>query len=434
MHKITNCLVRNGDYVIVKKNNFKKVHKVSERSILILGKEQIETKCIVGKEFWTTFEVIPSENNKEIYTLLPVIKAESLDKLNYDLPCGLDNRSINDDGTSQQLTKDEILGLRKAGKSSREIVSSLIENSSSFCAKTEYSQQKYIRKKEKKYFQYLTICRPTIELLHEIYFHQDYTKISCLRVDTLAQTLSYCDIKSAGMYLLYDSGSSGLPAASILNRIGSNTDGSLLHIHPGSEAQMAIIHAMNFPEEQLNRLHNISITKFIKRVIKVEIVRSNLSVKTANSSPNNEIKPNSRASFSEPQMATETSIMQNELKRKNTELSGPSFPKKESKISDAMDHLKTERAEALVVIAREHPRNLIEFLIPFLKKSRPFVIYHSSREPLQDTYVLLKQKFTVVNLKLFSTFLRSYQVLTDRTHPDIVSNNQSGYILTGYLV
>lgn len=434
MHGITNCLVRNGDYVIVKKKNFKKVHKVSESSILILGKEQIETKCIVGKAFWTTFEVIPSEYNKEIHTLLPVMKAESLDKLNHDLPSGLDNRSINDDGTSQQLTKEEILGLRKAGKSSKEIVSSLIENSSSFCAKTEYSQQKYIQKKEKKYFQYLTICKPTIELLQEIYFHQDYMKISCLRVDALAQTLSYCDIKSAGIYLLYDSGSSGLPAASILNRIGSNTDGSLIHIHPGNEAQMTIIHAMNFPEEQLNRLHSISITKFIKRVINVEIVESNLSVNTADSCPNNEMKPNSQGPFSEPQLATETSIIQSQLKRKNSELSGPSFPEKKSKISDAMDHLKTERAEGLVVIAREHPLNLIETLVPFLKKSRPFVIYHSNREPLQDTYVLLKQKFTVVNLKLFSTFLRSYQVLTDRTHPNIVTNNPSGYILTGYLI
>ena len=419
-----NCLVRDGDYVIVKKKNFKKVHKVSESSILTLGKVQIETKGILGKAFWTTFEVIPSENNKVINTLLPIIKAESLDKLKHALPSGLDNRSINDDGSSQQLSKEEILDLRKAGKSSKEIVSYLIENSSSFCAKTEYSQEKYIRKKEKKYFQYLTICRPTIELLQEIYYQQDYMKISCLRMDTLAQILSYCDIKSDGIYLLYDSGSSGLPASSMLNRIGSNTDGSLINIHPGNEAQTTIIHAMNFPEEQLNRLHNISISKFIKNRCKIEkSVDSTLSVETDNSHLDQEVKL--------------STTKQSQLKRKNTEqLCGWSDrPEKKSKtISDAMDCLKAERAEGLVVIAKEHPLNLIETLIPFLKKSRPFVIYHSNREPLQDTYITLKQKYTVVNLKLFSTFLRSYQVLTDRTHPDILTSNANGYILTGYLI
>lgn len=92
------------------------------------------------------------------------------------------------------------------------------------------------------------------------------------------------------------------------------------------------------------------------------------------------------------------------------------------------------KADGLAIVAREHPLNIIKELIPFVKFSRPFVIYHSHREPLQETYVELKKRTDVTNVKLFSNFLRSYQILPDRTHPEITTNDCGGYLLTGYTV
>jgi len=100
----------------------------------------------------------------------------------------------------------------------------------------------------------------------------------------------------------------------------------------------------------------------------------------------------------------------------------------------AVDLLNSSKAHGLTIVAKEHPLQIANALLPFLGLSRPFVIFHAHREPLQETYMELKQKRNVINVRLFTNFLRSYQVLPDRTHPDILMSDTGGYILTGYLV
>ncbi|XP_043472640.1 tRNA (adenine(58)-N(1))-methyltransferase non-catalytic subunit TRM6 [Leptopilina heterotoma] len=433
MHN-TNNLIKEGDYVIIRKENFMKVHRVSKNSIFTITKDDVDTSSIIGKPFWTTFEIVPSSKGESINNLQPVTKAEMLEKLRFDsLKSGVDNRLINDNGTSQQLSKQKILDLRKAGKSGKEIVQTLIENSTSFSTKTEYSQEKYIRKKGKKYFQYLTICRPTIALLQELYFRQDYYKINSIRMDTLAQIISYSDIKSDGVHLLYDSGSLGLVAASILNRIGANTSGSLINLYLGNDPQNTAVKAMNFPSDLLNRLTNLNLKDLIQskeRVAKIPPTESK------EDSP--EILKTEKQSTAESGTEcaeNKESSEDNSRKRKtptdtDTDLES-NVPQKKSKTC-ATNLLSTTKVDSLVIVAREHPLNIVELLINFVKKSRPFVIFHTNREPLQEIYVLLKQKYRVVNLKLFTNFLRSYQILTDRTHPDILTSSCNGYLLTGY--
>jgi len=53
---------------------------------------------------------------------------------------GSDNRNLLDDGTSQKLTRDEIMSMKESGASAETIVETLIDNSTSFSNKTEYSQ------------------------------------------------------------------------------------------------------------------------------------------------------------------------------------------------------------------------------------------------------------------------------------------------------
>lgn len=443
MHN-TNNLIKEGDYVIIRKENFMKVHRVSKNSIFTITKDDVDTSSIIGKPFWTTFEIVPSSKGNSISVLQSVTKAETLEKLRFDsLKSGVDNRLINDNGTSQQLSKEKILDLRKAGKSGKEIVQTLIENSTSFTTKTEYSQEKYIRKKGKKYFQYLTICRPTIALLQELYFRQDYYKINSLRMDTLAQILSYSDIKSDGVHLLYDSGTLGLVAASILNRIGANTSGSLINLYLGNDPQNTAVKAMNFPSDLLNRLTNLNLKTVIQSKEsfgKFPSIESKEDSKIFSKTLETSTEEQSTTECETESIANDDSIepssTEDNSRKRKTATDGETdiesnVPQKKSKIS-ATNLLNTTKVDGLVIVAREHPLNIVELLINFVKKSRPFVIFHTNREPLQEIYVLLKQKYRVVNLKLFTNFLRSYQVLTDRTHPDILTSSCNGYLLTGY--
>lgn len=63
---------------------------------------------------------------------------------------GADNRELGDTNTAQTLNQDDIKQMKMDGKGGKDIIDALIENSASFAAKTVFSQEKYIRKKQKK--------------------------------------------------------------------------------------------------------------------------------------------------------------------------------------------------------------------------------------------------------------------------------------------
>ena len=47
----------------------------------------------------------------------------------------------------------------------------------SFQGKTEYSQAKYVRKKQKKYFEFISVHEPSVRLVASMYYMQDPLKI-----------------------------------------------------------------------------------------------------------------------------------------------------------------------------------------------------------------------------------------------------------------
>lgn len=61
-----------------------------------------------------------------------------------------DNRDIVDNSETQKLDKKTIMGFRDDGMEGEKIVEKLIENSATFKGRTEFSQAKYLKKKEKK--------------------------------------------------------------------------------------------------------------------------------------------------------------------------------------------------------------------------------------------------------------------------------------------
>ena len=86
---------------------------------------------------------------------------------------GEDNRDLLDDGKSQALTDDDIEVLKSEGLSSTQLIETIVENSKTYSQKTQFSQHKYIRKKQKKHQDWLLATKPSIRLLAEMYYLQD---------------------------------------------------------------------------------------------------------------------------------------------------------------------------------------------------------------------------------------------------------------------
>nr|KAG5700895.1 hypothetical protein BaRGS_012302 [Batillaria attramentaria] len=71
-------------------------------------------------------------------------------KIRGDQLVGKDNRNLVASEENQKLSQEEIMKMKGEGLSGQEIVGKLVEQSETFKTKTEFSQEKYIKKKKKK--------------------------------------------------------------------------------------------------------------------------------------------------------------------------------------------------------------------------------------------------------------------------------------------
>ena len=70
----------------------------------------------------------------------------------------------------------------------------------------------------------------------------------------------------------------------------------------------------------------------------------------------------------------------------------------------------------------------------FVCLSGQFTVYSPYKEPLLDAYMAVKEAGAAINVNLSETWLRSHQVLPERTHPHVNMSVGGGYLLTGIIV
>lgn len=91
-----------------------------------------------------------------------------------------DNRTYADTNTAQKLSSTEIGELRENGASGQEIIQALVENSETWDTKTEFSKQKYLKKKQQKYMPRVQFLKCTAESLCRTYRLKNPMKIWCV--------------------------------------------------------------------------------------------------------------------------------------------------------------------------------------------------------------------------------------------------------------
>ncbi|KAL0895827.1 hypothetical protein ABMA27_011858 [Loxostege sticticalis] len=425
-----------GDFIVLQKQNYKKLLKFNKPSLSVtVGRDTINLNGIEGCPYFSTFKVISTGGKKNREFILELTNEVVNLKDEIDIKTsGNDNRNIIDDGRSQKLTAAEIEDLKVDSNKASDIVETLITNSNTFHRKTEFSQDKYLRKKEKKYFEFITILRPNLRIITEVMYKLDPGKIQGIRIDTLSQIVTLANIYSEGNYLLYDSGSNGLVAASIMSAIGQKSNGKLIHMHPGNMSQKQALLAMNFKEEQLNRCISVNVYSALRQFYQ-----------GCDANENSNIESNSLK-----RKADEDSEHKNKIaKLEDTSDTTDSTLEKVVDISDSKPEPKKpkwhfdniaaaallhQKVDALVIACKEDPKNIFTELVEFVKPGRPFVIYYNVAEPLQQLYLLLKSHSNVAALKLTCNWMRNYQVLPERTHPEVTMNSASGFLLTGYVL
>eukprot|EP01138_Halocafeteria_seosinensis_P004390 gb/GECG01004491.1/.p1 GENE.gb/GECG01004491.1/~~gb/GECG01004491.1/.p1 ORF type:complete len:603 (+),score=72.49 gb/GECG01004491.1/:1-1809(+) len=101
------------------------------------------------------------------------------------------------------------------------------------------------------------------------------------------------------------------------------------------------------------------------------------------------------------------------------------------------DHVRgylKEGLDSLVIVSDFNPLQTLLGSFRFLKPSRPFVVYNTELYPLQECYGTLQKLRMATNLSILQPWTRKYQVLDQRTHPEMLLDGSSGFILTGNAV
>lgn len=294
-------------------------------------------------------------------------------------------------------------------------------------------------------YRYLQIRRPTIRLLADLMYRQDPERVLGLRIDSLSQLISYSNVCATGNFLLYESGTNGLVPASILNAIGANTEGKLLHLHQGNVPQKQALQALNLEQEQLDRCISANIYSILRQFYQ----KSGGLKRTLEENTENEMSAAKllKVDGSDEKESTEMDVDSSQSidngsapnngaeseKAETTKKDGNKIPKWVIENERGCEMLR-ENVDGLIIVAKEHPVNILNALLPFVKPSRPIVVFQLSRDILIEVFMDLKSSGKVTGLKLTSNWLRNYQVLPNRTHPNVNMSGNSGFLLHGYTV
>lgn len=404
--------VKIGDYIVIQKQNYKKLHKFNKSdSTINLGRDTVNLKGVVGTPYFSVFKLIPktSKKNREFTVELAEEAVKLKDEIDIKVS-GNDNRNIFDDGQSQKLSAADIETLKTDSNKASDIVETLISNSNTFHNKTEFSQDKYLKKKEKKYFEYFQIVKPNLRIISEIMYKLESNKIQNLRIDTLSQIITLANIHCEGNHLLYDSGSNGLVAAALLSVIGPQTNGKLIHMHPGNMSQKQALLAMNFSEEQMNRCISVNVYSALRQFY--QGCDTNNTTDGQEISEQNPMKRKNEEEIDHQSKKIKHDDVNYDNAYINTDSAKPRENKKPKWHYDniAASDILHKKMDSLVIACKEDPSNIFNELVTFVKPGRPFVIYYSVAEPLQHLYMALKLRSNIAALKLTCNWMRNYQV------------------------
>ncbi|XP_042359863.1 tRNA (adenine(58)-N(1))-methyltransferase non-catalytic subunit TRM6 [Plectropomus leopardus] len=431
--------IKEGDYVVLKRGDIFKAVQIQSTKKVIFEKQWFFLDNAVDQLYSSTFEILAGG-------ILQPLKPKDTESSTDSKEAGTDNRNIVDDGKSQKLTRDDIETLKEQGLKGQEIIQQLIENSSTFRDKTEYAQDKYIKKKKKKYENTVTILKPSCRILAMMYHGREPGKICHLRYDTLAQMLTLANIHAGSKVLVFET-CAGLVLGSIMERMGGY--GSVIQMYPGGGPVRAGVESFGFPAHFHDMLHefpichvNALLAGTLDTTAKDPSADSKQSSMSAEEEQN---QPEAERQGSPEEQSMETNSgadgrqdpekeERERRKEARAEEKKVKQEEKRKKLAAAAALLEGMNADGLVIASRFHPCPVLMGLLKFLSPSRPFVVYSQYKEPLIECYTKLKEQGGTVNLRLTDTWLRHYQVLPNRTHPVLLMSGGGGYLLSGTTV
>ncbi|CEG46927.1 trna (adenine-n-)-methyltransferase non-catalytic subunit [Plasmopara halstedii] len=410
-------IIYEGDTVICQTSDGRMFFQaITKNESIRVGKKVASLKPVVGSFYGAIFE----EQNKKLVKvtggLFPdPVAPETGEGLNPDE----DNRHFADTNSAQMLKQTDIGELRDKGASGKEIIQKLVENSSTWETKTDFSKQKYLKKKQQKYMPRVRFLRCTAESLCRTYRLKNPMKICNMREDSLGQILVYANIFAGGQVLVVDT-CMGLVAGAIAER--QRGTGCIICPYEGQQPAADILRRFNFDKQTLESIHYMPFNQVrMLEMNEEDVVEIKQVARDGLSQEERERMAAERAKNFTPEQ--QKRFAEKKALREQTKL----FRQKPSTIREWV----RQKSDSLVIAANYDPEKVLMALLPYLGRSKPFVIYSEFLEPLTRTFATLQKLEAIIDLQLNETWTRENQVLPGRTHPEMSMSACSGYLLSG---
>ncbi|ORY20867.1 Gcd10p family-domain-containing protein [Naematelia encephala] len=306
------------------------------------------------------------------------------------------NEFIDDDpetAKSALLSQDEIEALRAQGVSAEEMIQKQIARHEQFGLKTDFSKEKWRKRKERKFYQTIHALAPSIHNITTHYLTRNPIAIQQMRSDTLSQLLTISNIRPEGRYLVVDD-TGGLVTAGILERMGC--EGRLLTFTPAdSPPSWAVLNVMNFGEVETDCVRWLSWMEAEEDYQRPP-------------PPPEEILPEIAV--------TKT---QARIRKHNAQV---------KELNETRAELFTSQWDGLIVASELNPISILTRLVPYLSGSATITVYSPYHQTLAEVLSHGKKDAQLLGCSLTESWTRTYQVLPGRTHPMMTTSATGGYL------
>lgn len=387
--------IKEGAYVMLKlPSENHRVIKLTLGSIIKLGKfGSFYSDDIIGHPFGYTYEIIGDKQ-------LRIVDEEFSTDVN-ELEDDEHNQDLNDDPTAQTLSMKDIEQLKKQDTNGgRSLIDKVISGHVAFDKKTQFSKEKYMKRKEQKFLRrFRPVPIGSSELIDYYVDKENPSKVMDITEESLGLVLSLANIRPGGTYLVADD-MSGVMVAGMLERM--NGEGLIIVAHDEEHPKLDGLKVLNLPEAYVEKMvRNISWLDFLDL---------------------EQAKEYEFEEKTEDEIAALPDNLKLQYKRRVKRSQNYHF------VRDIIDQSKFD---ALILATNIDVPSLIPRVINSIAGSRPIVIYDPAKELLVETTYLLKKDLRVLAPTIMETRIRKYQTLPGRMHPHMTMRGGGGYILWG---
>jgi len=317
-----------------------------------------------------------------------------------------------------------------------------VENSATFASKTKFSQEKFLKQKQRRHAPLVQLIRPNHATICEAAFLKFSHKTCSMRLDSLSQILHLSGVCSGSRPLIAD-GTHGLLAGAFAERLGGS--GRLLAGHTSQEPTTAVFQWYNLTGEQASTINWFKLDDLTEPATEAPAAEKGAEAGAKAMHQPEDKAQATRESTAEGAAADNATTagedtMDEAEKAKQREKQARWEERQRRRTEKAAQvernqAMLREGSTSLVVASNENDLGKQFFsLFPYLQCGFPFCVYSEYQELLTEVMLQLRAEDCTIRLQLAETWLREYQVLPERTHPVMSTSAASGYVLSGIKV